>query len=183
MHTVVSTAGCTSVYLSAERPLRLRHVHRHYPHALSTLAYTHSHTHACTHEHTALMRQGILSLRPQCPLVASPGMVAGPQLVTLWSPGHCQDLFCPPPRASCPQFLRSSQRALQNRAGQERSDAHQRTSPGVSQPQPLPAPALLPEPSFAKAVPSAGNALSRLFHLTHSYPSRPSSETGRGGSP
>ena len=131
MHTVVSTAGCTSVYLSAERPLRLRHVHRHYPHALSTLAYTHSHTHACTHEHTALMRQGILSLRPQCPLVASPGMVAGPQLVTLWSPGHCQDLFCPPPRASCPQFLRSSQRALQNRAGQERSDAHQRTSPGV----------------------------------------------------
>ena len=115
----VSTAGCTSVYLSAERPLRLRHVHRHHPHAhLGTLADTLTHTHTHTRTHTALMPQGILSLRPQCPLVASPGMVAGPQRVTLWSPGHCQDLLCPPPLASCPQFLRSSQRALQNRAGQ-----------------------------------------------------------------
>ena len=62
-------------------------------------------------------------------------------------------------------------------------DPQQRASPGVSQAQPLPAPALLPKPSFAKAAPSAGNALPCLFHLTHSYPSRPSSETGRGGSP
>lgn len=100
-------------YLSAERPLRLRHVHRHHPHAhLGTLAITHSRT------HTALMPQGTLSLRPQCPLVASPGMAAGRQLVTLWSPGHCQDLLCFPSPCFLPQFLRSSQRAFQNRAGQ-----------------------------------------------------------------
>lgn len=166
MQTVVSTAGCTSVYLSAERPLRLRHVHRHHPHAhLGTLAITHSRT------HTALMPQGTLSLCPQCPLVASPGMAAGRQLVTLetWT------LTGPPlpPLPVLPPPVPPQQPESLSKQGWPSPDPQQRASPRVSQAQPLPATALLPEPSFAKAVPSAGNALPCLFHLTHSYPSRP----------
>lgn len=147
---------------------------------LSARTHTHARTHARTHSPDAAGHPQLAPTVPSGGQSWHGGWTSAGHSVEPWAlPGP----LLPPPRASCPQFLRSSQRALQNRASQERSDAHQRTSPGVSQPQPLPAPALLPEPSFAKAVPLAGNALSCLFHLTHSYPSRPSSETGRGGSP
>lgn len=94
MHKRLPVRGAATQAQARSQTLSARTIH--------TRIHTLTHTHARTHEHTALMQQGILSLRPQCPLVASPGMVAGPQLVTLWSPGHCQDLFCPLPVLPAP---------------------------------------------------------------------------------
>lgn len=104
----------------------------------STGTSGHTGNYKLTHAHRP-DAAGPLSLRPQCPLVASPGMAAGRQLMTLWSPGHCQDLLCFPSLCFLPQFLRSSQRAFQNRAGQaqtlSREPPQGSPRPSHSQPQ------------------------------------------------
>ena len=126
MHTLVSTAGCTSMDLPAERPRRLRHVHRY---------HTHTHTHTHTH--------GPDSTR--APSACAHSALWWPALAwrldvswSLRSPGHFRDLVCSPSPSPCflppvppqqPEDLPEHGRPSSNPA----EVTQRRTSPGSPQ--------------------------------------------------
>ena len=132
----VSTAGCTSVYLSAERPLRRRHVHRHHPHAhlgtlADTLTHTHTHTHTRTHSPDAAGHPQFAPTVPSGGKSWHGGWTSAGHSVEPWTlPG--------PPLPPSPCFLSPvppQQPESLTKQGWPSPDTQQRTSPGISQPQ------------------------------------------------
>lgn len=112
------------------RPRRLRHVHRYHKHA-----HTHRHTHTAHGSDSARAPSACAHSALWWPALAWRLDVSWSLYRALGTSGTSSSPP-PPSRASCPQFLHSSQSAFQNTAGQAQTLprlTQRRASPGSPQ--------------------------------------------------